>query len=125
MEQHSRRDLDVLSEDEPFVLFSLIRLRRDLPDGQGDVALRNYRKALKPVIDSIGARSLVASRVLHTFAGRQERWDAVLVTWFPNKQALYQSHVDPRIAMAMRYRDEGFEDVLTAMARVYGKGPAP
>ncbi|MCU0882100.1 MAG: hypothetical protein MUF14_05465 [Hyphomonadaceae bacterium] len=101
---------------------SLIRLRRDLPDGQADRSLLGYRKALKPISDDIGAKTLQAGRVLHTFAGRQEHWDAVLVTWFPSQIMFRQSHADPRIAMAMRHRDEGFEDILSVLVRPYGKG---
>lgn len=124
LEPHARRALDELPDDQPFVLLSLIRLRRDLPDGQADQALLAYRRALKPISDGIGAKTLQAGRVLHTFSGYQERWDAVLATWMPNRVAFARSHQDPRIAMAMRHRDAGFQDILSVLVRPYGKGVA-
>jgi hypothetical protein len=122
LEPHARKALEQLPVGQSFVLMSLIRFRRDLPDGQADHSLLEYRRALKQLTIDIGAKTLKASRVLHTFAGRQEHWDAVLVTWMPNLAAFQKSHQDPRIAMAMRHRDEGFEDMLSVLVRPYAIG---
>jgi hypothetical protein len=117
LEDHARHALETLGEDEGFCLVSLIRLRRDLPDGQADHELQEYRRALKPITLDVGGRSLFASRVLLTFAGDPERWDVVLGTWLPNRAAWFASHRDPRIARAMVHRDQGFEDILSLLVK--------
>ena len=113
--EHSRAAINQLGDDEAVAICSLIKLRRDLPDGAADRALEAYRRALLPIIEGVGAEKLVDAAVAFTFSGLQGRWDVVQVTRFPSKHAFFESLGYDGMEVVKKARDDGFEELLALL----------
>jgi hypothetical protein len=93
---HVIAGLGRLNPDQGMRVIALLRLRRDQGDGIADAAWRNWRRAIAPVLESVGAVAEVMSDASLVVVGDPELWDRVTITSYPNSRAFLKFLSDER-----------------------------
>ena len=83
--------------DDTVIRFvSLIRLRRDQPDGTSDQAMREWDRTLAGIRGDAGGTVLAETRVLASSSASPGTWDRLIVTEFANRKAALRFLADER-----------------------------
>ena len=89
----------------PVVMVNLNRYR-------DRAAYENYGRVALPVLARIGGRVLWAADARQTVVGHEEadRFDEVIVVWYPSVAAFTSFATDPEIVAAFEHRRAGLEE---------------
>ena len=87
---------------EPVVMVNLLKFK---PDG-GAEAYGRYGKAVGPLLEKVGARSLFAGRAATCLIGNGD-WDMIALVEYPNPQALVAMASSPEYQAIHHHREEG------------------
>lgn len=76
-----------LPDLEPICMINLLKFK-----AEGKATYLEYMKAVTPLFEQVGGKTLWVGEPLHTLIGPEEEglWDMMLIAQYPNKMALMQ-----------------------------------
>ena len=115
-----------LPDDGPVVMVNLVRFRESSLDGNGSGwdAYSRYSRADMPLLKGVGGTVLWAGHAEGAAFGNlgDDRWDWVVVVWYPSRAAFLSMMTSPEYALANVDRENAVDNhVILAVKQSYSK----
>jgi len=96
-----------IPEDQPVVMINLLRFKQ--PDGAGHY--ERYAREVQPHLDRVGAGPIYAGTAdaLAIGEGLQPWWDAIIVVYYPTRQAFFDMATGEGYAEVHEHRAAALE----------------
>jgi hypothetical protein len=100
-----------LPADQPVLVVSLMRLRRDLADGRAEAAWREWQEAVTPILRDYAVLRIAVAEMLFDMIGARGEWDMIGAFQYPNPKVLWRFMSDERVIDLAKVRRRAAADV--------------